>query len=99
VIPYIGINSYLDDKLQTNNKINGAMRRHFGIQLNKETKLRIHIITALMHVKFTYVFLLDRNFEILIFVKPGRDRSVTTATVSSTNQVEPGSHLIRSLYL
>jgi len=51
-----------------------------------------------MHIKFTYVFVLDRNFEILILVKPGRDRSVTTAKVGSTNQLEPGSDLIRSLY-
>ena len=54
--------------------------------------------TPVMHVKFTYVFVLGRNYEILILVKPGRDRSVTTATVSSTNQLEPGSHLIGSLY-
>ena len=51
-----------------------------------------------LHIKFTYAFVLDRNFEILILVKPGRDRSVTTAKVSSTNQHEPGSDLIRSLY-
>ena len=36
----------LEDKLQTYNKINGAIRRHFGKQMNKETKLRIHNITA-----------------------------------------------------
>jgi len=36
----------LEDKLQTYNKINGAVRRHFGKQMNKETKLRIHNITA-----------------------------------------------------
>jgi len=34
--------SVLEDKLQTYNKINGAIRRHFGKQMNKETKLRIH---------------------------------------------------------
>ena len=28
------------------NKIKGAMRGHFGKQMNKETKLRIHNITA-----------------------------------------------------
>jgi len=28
------------------NKINGAIWRHFGKQMNKETKLRIHIVTA-----------------------------------------------------
>ena len=31
---------------QQNTKINRAIRRHFGKQMNKETKLRIHIITA-----------------------------------------------------
>ena len=34
--------SDLEDKLQTYNKISGAIRRHFGKQMNKETKLRIH---------------------------------------------------------
>ena len=38
--------SDLEDKLQTYNKINGAIRRHFGKQMNKETKLRIYNITA-----------------------------------------------------
>ena len=38
--------SDLDDKLQTYNKINAAIRRHFGKQMNEETKLRIHNITA-----------------------------------------------------
>jgi predicted SPOUT superfamily RNA methylase MTH1 len=38
--------SDLENKLQTYNKINGAMRRHFGKQMNKETKLRIHNIRA-----------------------------------------------------
>ena len=52
----------------------------------------------LLHIKYAYAFVLDRNFEILILVKPGRDRSVTTATVSSTNQLQPGSDFIRSLY-
>ena len=41
--------SDLEDKLQTCNKINGAIRRHFGKQMNKETKLRIHNITAKAH--------------------------------------------------
>ena len=36
----------LEDKLQTYNKINGAIRRHFGKQMDKETKLRIHNITV-----------------------------------------------------
>jgi len=44
--------SDLDDKLQTYNKINGAIRRHFGKQMNKETKLRIHNITAKATLKF-----------------------------------------------
>ena len=30
--------SDLEDKLQTQNKINGAIRRHFGKQMDKETK-------------------------------------------------------------
>jgi len=32
--------------------INGAIRRHFGKQINKETKLRIHNITAKAALKF-----------------------------------------------
>jgi hypothetical protein len=31
---------------RTYSKINGAIRRHFGKQMNEETKLRIHNITA-----------------------------------------------------
>ena len=42
----------LEDKLQTYNKINGDIRRHFGKQMNKETKLRIHNITAKAALKF-----------------------------------------------
>jgi len=42
----------LEDKLQTYNKINGAIRRHFGKQINKETNLRIHNITAKAALKF-----------------------------------------------
>ena len=38
--------------MQTYNKINGAIRRHFGKQTNKETKLRIHNITAKAALKF-----------------------------------------------
>ena len=41
-----GYKSDLEDKVQTCNKINGAIRRHFGKQTNREIKLRIHIITA-----------------------------------------------------
>ena len=44
--------SDLEDKLQTYNKINGSIRRHFGKQMNKETKLRIHNITAKAALKF-----------------------------------------------
>jgi hypothetical protein len=44
--------SDLEDKLQTYNKINGAIRRHFERQKNKETKLRIHNITAKAALKF-----------------------------------------------
>jgi len=44
--------SDLEDKLQTYNKINGAMRRRFGKQMNKVTKLRIHQITATSALKF-----------------------------------------------
>ena len=44
--------SDLEDKLQTYNKINGAIRRYFGKQMNKETKLRIHNITAKAALKF-----------------------------------------------
>ena len=41
-----------EDKLQTYNKINGTIRRHFGKEMNKETKLRIHNITAAAALKF-----------------------------------------------
>jgi len=44
--------SSLEDKLQTYNKINGDIRRHFGKQMNKETKLRIQNITAKAAMKF-----------------------------------------------
>jgi len=44
--------SDLEDNLQTYNKINGAIRRHFGKQINKETKLRIHNITVKAALKF-----------------------------------------------
>jgi len=44
--------SDLEDKLQIYNKINGAIWRHFGKQMNKETKLRIHNITAKAALKF-----------------------------------------------
>jgi len=38
--------------LQTNDKINGDVRRHYGKHMNKETKLRIHNITAKTALKF-----------------------------------------------
>jgi len=44
--------SDLEDILQAYNKINGAIRRHFGKQMNKETKLRINNITAKAALKF-----------------------------------------------
>ena len=44
--------SYLEDKLQTYNEMNGAIRRHFGKQMNEETKLRIHNVTAKAALKF-----------------------------------------------
>ena len=44
--------SDLEDKFQTYNKINGAIRRHFGKEMNKETKLRIQNITAKATLKF-----------------------------------------------
>jgi hypothetical protein len=36
----------------TCNKINGAIRRRFGKQMNKETKLSIHNMTAKAALKF-----------------------------------------------
>jgi hypothetical protein len=44
--------SDLEDKLQTYNKRNRAIRRHFGKQMNKETKLRIHNITSKAALNF-----------------------------------------------
>jgi len=41
-----------EDKLQTYKKINGVIRRHFGEQMTKETKLRIHNMTAKAALKF-----------------------------------------------
>ena len=42
----------MEDNLQTYNKISGAIRRHFGKQIDKETKLSIHNITAKAALKF-----------------------------------------------
>jgi hypothetical protein len=44
--------SELEDKLQIYNKINGVIWRHFGKQMTKETKIRIHNITAKAALKF-----------------------------------------------
>jgi len=44
--------SDLEDKLQTYNQIGGAIPRHFGKQMNKETQLRVHNITAKAALKF-----------------------------------------------
>jgi hypothetical protein len=44
--------SDLEDKLRTYNKINGTIWRHFGKQMTKETKLRIHNITDKEALKF-----------------------------------------------
>ena len=44
--------SDLEGKLQTYNKKNGAIQRHFGKKMNKEKKLRIHNITAKAALKF-----------------------------------------------
>jgi len=38
--------------LQTYNKINGAIRRHFVKQMNREKRLRIRNITAKAALKF-----------------------------------------------
>jgi len=54
----------LEDKMRTYNKINGAIRRHFRKQMNKETKLRIHNITAKAALKFgSEVWLLKKREE------------------------------------
>jgi hypothetical protein len=42
----------LEDKIQTYNKINGVIQRHFEKQMTIETKLRIHNITAKAALKF-----------------------------------------------
>jgi len=56
--------SDLEDKLQTYNKINGATQRHFGKQMNKETKLRIHNIMAKATLKFgTEAWVLKKREE------------------------------------
>ena len=47
-----GYKSDFEDRLQTYYKINGTIRIYFGKKINKETKLRIHNITAKAAVKF-----------------------------------------------
>ena len=41
--------SDLENKLQTFNKINGAIRRHFGKQMNKETKLTLGLLMSYIY--------------------------------------------------
>ena len=55
--------SDLEDKLQTYNEINGAIPRHFGKQMNKEIKLRIHNITAKAALKLGSEALVLRKRE------------------------------------
>ena len=56
--------SDLEDKLQTCNKLNGAIRRHFGKQMSKETKLIIHNITAKAALKLgSEVWVLKKREE------------------------------------
>jgi hypothetical protein len=49
---FVGNNDDYVGKLQTYNKINGAIWRHFGEKMNKQIKLRIHNITAKTALKF-----------------------------------------------
>jgi hypothetical protein len=50
--------------LQTYNKINGTIRRHFGKHTTNETKLRIHYITAKAELKFgSEVWVLKKRDE------------------------------------
>ena len=56
--------SDLENKLQTYNKINRAIQRHFGKQMNKKTKLRIHNITAKAALNFgSEVWILKKREE------------------------------------
>ena len=67
IVVFINMVSCLRKKntpLQTYNKINGAIRRHFGKQMNKETKLRVHNITAKAALKFrSEVWILKKKEE------------------------------------
>jgi hypothetical protein len=48
----------------TYNKINGAIWRHFGKKTNKETKSRIHNITARAALKFgSEIWVLNKREE------------------------------------
>ena len=54
----------LEEKLKTYSKINGAIRRHFGKKMTKETKLRIHNMTAKAALKFgTEAWILTKRGE------------------------------------
>ena len=54
----------LDDKLQACSKLNGIIRRNFGQHITKETKLRIHIITAKVALKFhSEAWMLEKRDE------------------------------------
>ena len=56
--------SDLEAKLQKYIKIKGTIRRYFGKQMNKETKLRIHNITAKAALKVvSEVWLLRKREE------------------------------------
>jgi hypothetical protein len=56
--------SDLEDKIQTYNEINGVIRRHFGKQMTKETKLRIHNIAAKAALKFgSEAWALKKRYE------------------------------------
>jgi hypothetical protein len=79
----------LEDKAQTYKKINGVIRRHFGKQMTKETKLTIHNITAKTALKFgSEAWVLKKRDEqrreaaqmkflrhLLVITKLGRERN------------------------
>jgi hypothetical protein len=75
--------SDLEDKLQTYNKINGTIQRHFGKQMTKETKLRIHNITAKAALKF--------GSEVWVLKKKQTFRSST----DEISETITGNHEIR----
>jgi len=43
----------------------------------------MNLMTIVMHMKFTYKFVLGRKLESLLLLNPGMDHSVTAAKVSS----------------